>query len=222
MPAESTAPASRPPRGRRPGQNATRQTILDAARARFAGDGFKATTIRRIAADAGVDAALVMQFFGSKDELFAAVMSISPSVLARIADSFDGPEHSLGERVARAHLSVWEGDPKDADALLAMLRGAIANERATAQFREFVESRLTEDVNRRALDDHDSAVRVALAASMLIGIVVGRRVVQVPLLVSEDIESIVERVGPALQEILAPRTRPPAPALEPEPEPGLG
>ncbi|MFG2677376.1 hypothetical protein [Streptomyces sp. NPDC048445] len=100
-------------------------------------------------------------------------------------------------------------EPKDADALLAMLRGAIANEQATAQLREFIESRLTEGAHRRVPgDDHDTAVRVALAASMLIGILVGRRVVQVPLLTGEDAESIVQRVGPALQELLVPRPAP--------------
>ncbi|MCM2410770.1 TetR family transcriptional regulator [Streptomyces sp. RKAG290] len=204
-----TTSAPRPPRGRRPGQNTTRQAVLDAARGRFAADGFNATTIRKIAADAGVDAALVMRYFRSKDELFAAVMSISPDALARLAGAFEGPERSLGERVARAHLSVWESEPKDADALLAMLRGAIANEQATAQLREFIESRLTEDAHRRLHDDdHDTAVRVALAASMLIGILVGRRVVQVPLLTGEDTESIVQRVGPALQELLVPRSTP--------------
>ncbi|WP_371628193.1 TetR family transcriptional regulator [Streptomyces sp. NBC_00341] len=209
MSEKPTASAPRPPRGRRPGQNTTRQAVLDAARARFAADGFNATTIRKIAADAGVDAALVMRYFRSKDELFAAVMSISPDALARLAGAFEGPEHSLGERVARAHLGVWESEPKDADALLAMLRGAIANEQATAQLREFIESRLTEDVHRRVPgDDHDTAVRVALAASMLIGILVGRRVVQVPLLTGEDAESIVQRVGPALQELLVPRPAP--------------
>ncbi|MEU8701589.1 TetR family transcriptional regulator [Streptomyces sp. NPDC048680] len=206
MSEQPTAPTSRPARGRRPGQNATRQAVLDAARTRFAADGFHATTIRKIAADAGVDAALVMQYFRSKDELFAAVMSISPDALARLAGAFEGPEDSLGERVARAHLSVWESEPKDADALLAMLRGAIANKRATLQLREFIESRLREDAHRRPHDDHDTAVRVALAASMLIGILVGRRVVQVPVLTGEDAESIVRRVGPALQEILVPRT----------------
>lgn len=209
MPEQPTPPISRPPRGRRPGQNATREAVLDAARTRFAADGFHATTIRKVAADAGVDAALVMQYFRSKDELFAAVMSLSPGALARLAGAFEGAEDSLGERVARAHLGVWEDRSKDAEALLAMLRGAIANEQAALQLREFIESRLTEDVHRRVHeDDHDTAVRVALAASMLIGILVGRRVVQVPLLTGEDTESIVQRVGPALQELLAPRPTP--------------
>ncbi|MCX4682029.1 TetR family transcriptional regulator [Streptomyces sp. NBC_01433] len=208
MPEQPTSPISRPPRGRRPGQNATREAVLDAARARFAADGFHATTIRKVAADADVDAALVMQYFRSKDELFAAVMSLSPGALARLAGAFEGAEDSLGERVARAHLGVWEDRSKDAEALLAMLRGAIVHEQAALQLREFIESRLTEDVRRRAHDDHDTAVRVALAASMLIGILVGRRVVQVPLLTGEDMESIVQRVGPALQELLVPRSTP--------------
>ncbi|NEA43195.1 TetR family transcriptional regulator [Streptomyces sp. SID11385] len=209
MSADSSAPAprrprGRPPRGRRPGPNVTRQAVLDAARARFASDGFKATTIRKVAADAGVDPALVMQYFRSKDELFAAVMSISPEALARLADAFDGPEETLGERVVRAHLSVWEDGAPDAPALLAMVRGGVANEGATAQLREFIASRLASEADRSALDGHDSAVRVALAATMLIGVVVGRRLVQVPVLAEEDTEAIIARVAPAIQHLLVP------------------
>ena len=103
-------PAATVRRGRRPGTSTTRQAILDAARARFATDGFAATTIRRVAADAGVNPSLVMQFFTSKDELFGAVMSISPKSLARFSTVFDGPDEHLGERVVRAYLEVWDGD----------------------------------------------------------------------------------------------------------------
>ncbi|WP_410671377.1 TetR family transcriptional regulator [Amycolatopsis sp. cmx-4-68] len=202
-------PTPSPRRGRRPGQNATRQAVLDAARRRFAADGFKGTTIRAVAADAGVDAALVMQYFRSKDELFGAVMSISPEALARIADAFGGPVESVGERAVRAYLAVWEGDQPDADALRAMLRGAITNEQATTQLREFIEARLSEDVRHFGPDSHDAAVRVALAASMLIGITVGRQIVRVAALAGEEHEAIVRRVGPALQAVLAP---PPAPS----------
>nr|WP_197739614.1 TetR family transcriptional regulator [Mycolicibacterium sp. P1-18] len=70
---------------------------------------FAATTIRHVAADAGVDASLVMQFFGSKNELFGAVLSIAPETLARLSRAFEGPEEHLGERVVRAFLAVWEG-----------------------------------------------------------------------------------------------------------------
>jgi AcrR family transcriptional regulator len=200
-------------RGRRPGQSTTRQAVLDAARRRFAADGFKSTTIRAIAADSGVDVALVMQYFGSKDGLFGAVMSISPDALARIADAFSGPVESVGERLARAYLAVWEGDQPHADALRAMLRGAIANEQANTQLREFIESRLAEDLHHFGSDSHDTAVRVALATSMLIGITVGRQIVQVAVLTEAEREMIVRHVGPALQTILVP---PPSPYAEGE------
>lgn len=209
-------PATPVRRGRRPGPSTTRQTVLDAARRRFASDGFTRTTIRAIAADAGVDAALVMQYFRSKDELFGAVMSISPDTLDRIADAFSGPAESVGERAVRAHLAVWEGDQPDADALLSMLRGAIANEKANTVLREFIESRLPEVVERSSADERDAAIRVALAASMLIGIVVGRRVVQVSLLAEDEVEAIVQRVGPALQALLVPSVRAAAAAIAPD------
>lgn len=91
---------------RRPGTASTRHAVLQAARARFAGDGYAATTIRHIAADAGVDPSQVMQFFGSKDELFAIVMAIPPSALHRFAIAFEGPEEHLGERVVRLPRSL--------------------------------------------------------------------------------------------------------------------
>jgi AcrR family transcriptional regulator len=49
----------------------TRADILSAARRRFATEGFERTTLRAIATDVGVDAALVIRYFGSKQDLFA-------------------------------------------------------------------------------------------------------------------------------------------------------
>jgi AcrR family transcriptional regulator len=189
-------------RGRRSGANSTRQDILDAARARFARDGYAAATIRKIAADAGVDAALVLQFFGSKDELFGAVQSITPYALARIAEAFDGPPESVGERVTRAYLSVWEGEPRHSEPLVAMLRNSLANEQASAQLRDFIQARLMREVHPRLGDNHDSVLRVGLASSMLVGVIVGRKVVGVPALANADAEVIVALIAPALQLIL--------------------
>ncbi len=190
--------------GRRPGKSRTRQTILDAARARFAQDGYASTTIRKIAADAGVDPSLVMQFFGSKDELFGAVRSISPGGLSRISSAFQGPEHAVGERVTRAFLDVWEGESDDSEPLLAMLRGAVSQEDAAAQLRDFLQARIAKGVTVRQDDDGDALLRVGLAASMLIGVIVSRRIVGVPTLQNQDTESLIAIVAPAVQSILAP------------------
>jgi AcrR family transcriptional regulator len=196
-------PESAVRRGRRPGTSTTRQAILEAARARFASDGFAATTVRRVAADAGVNASLVMQFFRSKNELFAAVMSISPDALARFSTAFDGPGEHLGERVVRAFFDAWEGGSQDSEPLMAMLRGAIVNEQASAQLREFIQARLLDGVQSRTADGgDDAAVRAGVASSMLVGIVVGRRIVGVPTLANVDLETLVALVAPAIQSVL--------------------
>lgn len=195
---KESSPAAR--RGRRPGAVNTRQTVLDAARARFASDGFTATTIRLVAADAGVDASQVMQFFRSKDELFAAVMAVPASALARFDTAFEGPDEHLGERVVRAFLEAWEGDAAESEPLMAMLRGAIVNQQAAEQLRAFIQSRL---VHGTVGGGDSAALRAGLASAMLVGIVTGRQVVGVPVLLAADTETLVATVGPALQQILA-------------------
>ncbi|MFE7507203.1 TetR family transcriptional regulator [Promicromonospora sp. NPDC057488] len=193
--------APRPRRGRRPGTSSTRQAVLDAARARFATEGFAATTIRLVAADAGVDASQVMQFFRSKDELFAAVMAVPASALERFGTAFEGPGDGLGERVVRAYLAAWEGEPEESEPLMAMLRGAIVNEHASEQLRDYIQSRLLSGTSGRT--EADAALRAGLASSMLVGVVTGRRVIGVPTLVAADTEQLVAVLAPAVQAVLA-------------------
>lgn len=191
-------------RGRRPGSESTRQTVLEAARKRFATEGYTATTIRSIAVDANVDASLVMQFFRSKDELFAAAMSIPSTVLVLFDTAFDGPDQHLGERVVRAYLQAWEGLPEDSEPLMAMLRGAIVNENASTQLADFIQSRLLEGTRSRSVTDSETALRAGLASSMLVGLVTSRRIIGVPLLAGADTATIIRIIAPAVQEILAP------------------
>ena len=206
-----TNPATSARLGRRPGTNTTRRAILTAARARFAADGFTATTIRRVAADAGVDASLVMQFFRSKNELFAAVMAIPPEALTRFSAAFEVTDEQLGERVVRAFLDVWEEDARSAEPLMAMLRGALTNDQANEQLRDFLQERLLVDtVASRSPDADDGAhadatLRAGIVSSMLVGLVVGRGVVGVPTLTSAERETLVTLVGPAVQSVLVPR-----------------
>ncbi|NEA43833.1 TetR family transcriptional regulator [Streptomyces sp. SID11385] len=196
-----------PLRGRRRGANATRQAILDAARARFAADGFTATTIRRVAADAGVDASLVMQYFQSKNELFAAVMSVPVSALGHFSAAFEGTDEGLGARVVRAFLDVFETDARSSAPLMAMLRGAIVNEQANEQLREFLQERLLVGARATRAVDEEAVLRVGIVSSMLVGLVMGRNIVGVPALTAAERETLVTLVGPAVQNVLAPPGR---------------
>lgn len=198
----SSEPTTTTRRGRRPGPNSTRQNVLEAARARFASNGFARTTIRLVAADAGVDVAQVMQFFRSKDELFAAVMAIPASALERFGTLYEGPDEGLGERVVRAYLDAWQGIAEESEPLMATLRGAFVNDHARKQLRAFIQSRLLAGASERL--GPDAGLRVGLASSLLIGMIVGRRVIGVPILVSAEPEELVRVIAPAIQKILVP------------------
>ena len=188
------------PRGRRPGASDTRERILAAARERFAAGGYDRTRIRDVAADAGVDPALVHYFFKSKDGLFVAAMQLPlrpadvlPPVLA---EGLPG----LGERMVRRLLSVWD-DPANRNALLATVQGASAHPGAAAALREFVRR---EVVGRVAgvIEADRPELRANLVASQVVGLLGARYVVRVEPLASMDAEEIVPLVGPTLQRYL--------------------
>ncbi|HEX4402752.1 MAG TPA: TetR family transcriptional regulator [Galbitalea sp.] len=183
------------------GPAATRTAILDAARVRFATDGFTSSTIRKIAADAGVDPSLVMQYFGSKDDLFASVMDLGPNTMSRLSEAFNGAIDSIGERVTRAFLEIWDGDPLVSQPLQALLRAAIGNAQATVQLRSLIQKRVIDDLSPR-LREGDMAIRIEIASSMLVGVIVGRQLVQIEALVEQDREALIRYIAPSIQAIL--------------------
>ena len=70
------------PQGPQAGESRYPASVLDAARATFAELGFTGASIRKIASTAGVDAALVHHYFGSKEKLFLATVEV-PSTCPR-------------------------------------------------------------------------------------------------------------------------------------------
>src|SRR3989454_7591592 len=97
-----------PRTGRRPGSGGTREKILAAARSHFAKVGYEAGTVRGIAAEAGVDPALVLHYFESKQGVFRAAVHfpVDPAqFLPRLlAPGLDG----LGERLVHFFLDTWD------------------------------------------------------------------------------------------------------------------
>src|SRR5215210_7831557 len=114
-----TGRATRRRPGRRGGDSGTRAAILDAARRLFAERGFDGTSIRAVAARAGVDPALVHHFHGSKASLFAASLDLPLDPTAVISRIVREDPEGAGERLARFFLSVWD-DPVARAPLLAL------------------------------------------------------------------------------------------------------
>jgi AcrR family transcriptional regulator len=138
------APPRRPGRshrsGRRGGDSGTREAILAAARTRFGDLGYDGATIRGIAADAGVDAALVHHFFGTKERLFVAAMRLplvpGEIVAGALAPGAREPGRSLGEHLLRTVLGAWDVAEMRAT-FLGLLRSAVSSEQAADMLREF-------------------------------------------------------------------------------------
>src|SRR3954465_6990834 len=103
----------------------TRAAILAAARRHFAADGFERTTIRAIAADAGIDPSMVMRYYGSKDGLFSAAADLD----LPLPDLTAGARETLGETLVRHWVTLWEGQRSD-ELLIVLLRSAVTNEGA--------------------------------------------------------------------------------------------
>jgi AcrR family transcriptional regulator len=189
-----------PRTGRRPGPTTSPDAILEAARRQFAGAGYELTSIRSIAADAGVDAALVVHFFGSKEQLFRSAVTW-PFDPAELVQGLLGPGAAgLGERLARTFLTVWD-DPETGPQLLALLRSAMTNENFARLLREFVVTQLFQHL-MEVVEGPDRELREDLAAAHLLGIAVLRLVLRVEPLASAPIDQLVAQVGPTIDRYL--------------------
>jgi AcrR family transcriptional regulator len=188
--------------GRRPGNQDTRSSILDAARAAFAEKGYDQASIRMIAAGAGVDPALVHHYFGTKEKLFLAAMNapINPGEL--IPQALAGPREQAGERLVRTALGVW--DSTAGAAAVGMFRSALSNEWTARLLREFVVTQiLRRAVSELVVDPDEAPLRSSLVATQIAGMMVARYVLKIEPLASADPETLVAAIGPNVQRFLA-------------------
>ncbi|MET8799967.1 TetR family transcriptional regulator, partial [Nocardia sp. NPDC004568] len=186
--------------GRRPGRSGTRDAILAAARERFAKCGFDKTSIRAVAADAEVDPALVHHYFGTKQQLFAAVVElpVDPEIVLRRVDAV--PLDRLGETIVAAVVGLW--DSPAGTGAVALVRSLVASG-DTSLARDFLLSVVLERVRQRiATDTDDGRLRVALAASQMAGLVISRKILALQPVSGLPLPQIVAAVGPTVQRYL--------------------
>jgi AcrR family transcriptional regulator len=204
--------------GRRPGPSTTRAEILAAARTSFAEVGYDRTSVRGVAARAGVDPALVHRFFGSKDDLLVAALTLAMKPDERIPALMEGEASSLGERVIGYFLSVWEYSPSR-EVLIGMLRSAATNERAATLLREFFSREVLARI-AAPLGDEDAPLRATLVNSQLFGLAMVRYVIRVEPLASASVETVAAAFAPTLQRYLTEELHLPASSREPTNAPG--
>jgi AcrR family transcriptional regulator len=178
-----------------PRSEASRRAILDAARAMFASRGYEQTTIRAVAGEAGIDASMVMRYFGSKAGLFAAAASISlePPDLRSV------PARRRGELLVRHFVDRWESTPS-ADTLVLLLRTGVTDDEVAKQAQANLSRLIGAPV--AALGDPDADRRSALIATQLVGLAVSRYILRHEPLATMSIDEIVANIGPTIQRYL--------------------
>lgn len=178
--------------------------VLDAARAAYARRGYLNTTIKGVAATAGVAPDVVRRYYANREALFAAAMRLpfdpATSIAQLLAPGVDG----LGERMVRVTLRMLD-NPETREQMAEMVRDGAGATKATAALREFLETELVDRVVA-ALGVPDARMRVVLATSYLMGIAASRYVLQVEPLASATEDEVVAMVAPAVQAALTTST----------------
>ncbi|OBH51299.1 TetR family transcriptional regulator [Mycobacterium sp. E2479] len=187
-------------RGRPAGNSDTRDRILDSARELFACNGIRNTSIRAVAAAAGVDSALVHHYFGTKEKLFAAAVHIPVDPMSIIGPLREVPVSELGYRIPSTLLPLW--DSEVGTAFIAALRSILAGEEVNL-FRAFIEDVIAVEIGPRVDNPPGSGTtRIQFVASQLVGVVMARYILQLEPFKSLAAEQIAQTVAPNLQRYL--------------------
>ena len=184
------------------GTDEARDAVLDAARAAFHARGYARTSIKAVAAAAGVAPEVVGKYYASKDKLFAAAMKLpfdpGAAIPALVAPGLDG----MGERLTRVTLDTL-GDPESRDDLIALARAGTSTGKAVAGLKAVLEQGI---VDRLAgvIGVPDARLRANLITSYLLGVSVNRYILKLDPLASMDEEDVVRLVSPTIQDWLTP------------------
>ncbi len=174
----------------------TRATILAAGRELFAAQGFERTTVREIAARAGIDPALVVRYFGGKDALFAEAAEFD----LRLPELAGTPRAQIGATLVRHFLAIWEaGDA--GDGFTVLLRCAASNELASERLRAVFAGQVLPGLVRAGLGA-GAAERAGLVSTQLLGLALCRYVLKLPPVAGMRPDAIEAALGPTLQRYL--------------------
>jgi AcrR family transcriptional regulator len=186
--------------GRPPGTSDTRERILASARELFARNGIDKTSIRAVAAGAGVDPALVHHYYGTKQQLFTAAIHIPIDPMQVIGPMRETPVEELGLKLPSVLLPLW--DSEIGSGFIATLRSLLAGSEVSL-VRSFLQEVIAVEVGSRVDDPPGSGmIRVQFVASQLVGVVMARYILELEPFASLPVEQIAETIAPNLQRYL--------------------
>jgi AcrR family transcriptional regulator len=176
----------------RPGSRAeqrrrTEARILDAATQAFFSAGYDRTTIRAVASAAGVDAGLVMHYFGSKQELFRRVIDAAP------APEVSGTPEHVAEQILASLADRLANEPTASLALLRSMlttpEAATAASAAIARYQAQIAAAIPAD---------DAGLRAAIISAITLGVMVSRHLIKSDDLASADPAEVISLLRPGM------------------------
>jgi AcrR family transcriptional regulator len=185
-------------RGRPKGNPPTRERIVETARELFLRQGFRRTTVRAVAARAGVDSALISYHFGSKQGLFAEAMRVACGRTLDLAKVLDGPREGLADRLLRSVTDGWDAtDP-------AENRLALQDEDVMRILRDYLE---TEVIGGLAeyLGGSDATERATAAVTLIGGLIFTRYLSPLAPTAAMTPDDVHRTLGAPLRVALYPR-----------------
>jgi AcrR family transcriptional regulator len=193
----------------RPGSRAeqrrrTEARILDDATQIFLAAGYERTTIRAVASAAGIDAGLVMHYFGSKQELFRRVIEAAP--VAEIS----GAPGQAAEQILATLADRLANEPV---ASLALLRSMLTSPEAASAVSAAV-TRYQAQI-AQAIPADDAGLRAAIISAVTLGLTVSRHLIKSDELATADPAQVISLLRPCMLSLAAP----PPPPLAAESHP---
>lgn len=189
-----------PRTGRRPGASSSREDILAAARKLFAERGYQDATMRAIAAEAGVDASLVVHFFANKANLLQQAIEWPFDPDSEMPKLLVDGRHHVGRHLAALFVRTWD-EEGSRNPILTLVRAASTEPQAAEMLGEFLRLRLFGPLMERLGSDRPE-LRINLVATQTLGLGMIRYVQRIEPLASADPDEVVEWIGPALQRYL--------------------
>ncbi|MEU8331766.1 TetR family transcriptional regulator [Micromonospora sp. NPDC048839] len=173
----------------------TEESILTAARQMFAELGYERTTIRAVARAAGVDAGLVMHYYGTKDNLFSRAAELPADDLPA-GDLPGGGGEEIVEVLLASLASRLVGEPV---ASLAVLRSMLTNSDAAERYRAAAEPQLSQITT--AIPTEDAELRASLLSAIVHGVIIERYLLRLGRLADASPEEIIELLRPCFQTL---------------------
>lgn len=179
---------------------ASRSAILVAARRCLASRGYSGTTIRAVAAEAGIDPSMVMRYYGSKKGLFSAAIDVDlgfPDLRGR-------PRRQLGRLMAEHVVARWEAESTE-DGIVLLLRSSATHADAADRLHEIFAQQVAPLVSTLEPDQEIAEVRAAMMATQVLGVALCRYIVRLPPMATMEPEQLVNLIAPVFQHYLTGR-----------------